>query len=148
MIDKRLSNLSIALSTVANECVEGGVPVHAVADATATGLGMFLAQHYGPAQAAALLRIQAATIERENADPGGTVEEAELAELPRRFHEFVNTLQIAGIEERHLVAAMMLAALERVARSSSAEQAVAWVRGMADHAEANPDHLSATARHT
>src|SRR5688572_2697448 len=108
--DPRIRNASEAILRLSREMVNagppgGGITPAAVANEIAFALGKFLSQHFSPTQAAAMLREQAGKVDppdRKHLTPG----EAELLELGDKAQQFINTLQIAGIEESTAVTAL------------------------------------------
>lgn len=143
--DPRISQSSQAIVKLANEMVEGGVAPLAVANEIALGLGEFLAAHFTPTQAAGMLRDQAHSIGRPDRRQMAS-DERELLELADNAQQFINTLQIAGIEERDAVTAIVNACTLRVARSRGAAGAADWLRRLADQVEIHAGAITAAAR--
>lgn len=146
MSDMRLFNMPKAIANLADECVAAGVTPANVVEAVADGLGIVLTRHYQAEQAAALLRIQAGKIEMTAPRAPMPSDERELVDLARRAHEFINTLQVAGIEELVAVTVLMNTAVERVARTRGAAGAAHWLRSLASMVDKFGDAIEVTAR--
>lgn len=99
-----------------------------------------------PLPLAAGIRIEAGKIETDCRPSGMVTEEGELIALARRCHEFVNTMQVAGLEERTVATCLLNTSVERVTRLHGAPAAAAWLRGMADMVEKNAESFERTAR--
>ncbi len=140
------SNFGIATSNVARELIAAGASPMTVADTLAAALGRILSEFVKPEPAAAMLRIQAGRIEATRPTVARDADEAEMIDLGRRCHEFVNTLQVAGIEENLAVSALINMAIERVARTGGAAGASHWLRRMADMVDKNGDAIETIAR--
>lgn len=95
---------------------------------------------------AAGLRIEASKIELANDRPRMSASDQELLDLARRAHEFINTLIIAGIDERVAVVSIGNTLVERVARSNGAAGAANWLRGLAALVDQHGDDIEATAQ--
>jgi hypothetical protein len=95
---------------------------------------------------AAGIRTEAGKIEARTAGAGMAPDEAELVQLARKAHEFINSLQIAGIEERTAVTCIANACVERVARLQGAAGAAHWLRNLAKLVDAHGDAIEETAR--
>lgn len=144
--DYSVFNLPKAIVNVANECVAGGVPADDVIESVANALGQLMPQHMDPEAAAALLRIEAGKIERTIPKPVRAPAEQELVDLARRSHEFINTMQVAGMDESTIVTTLANTAIERVARTRGADGAALWLRRMAAVVDANASAIETTAR--
>ena len=96
---------------------------------------------------AAGLRIEAGKIEVAGPRAPMKPDERELVDLARKTHEFVNSLQVAGIDETVAITVLGNTAIERVARRSGASGAEQWLRGLAAFVGANGSALEQTARH-
>src|SRR5687767_2339088 len=117
--DERIANASSAIVKLAGELVAGKIAPLAVANEIGVALGQFLSKHFTPTQAAAIMREQAAKIDppdRQRMIP----DERELLDLDDKAQQFINTLQIAGIEEPTAVTALTNACILRVARTKGA----------------------------
>ena len=134
--DPRIANASKAIVSLGDEMVAGGVSPLAVANETALGLGQFLAKHFTPTQAAGMLREQAVVIDPPNRDDMAATDR-ELLDLADHAQSYINAQQIAGIEERDAVSALVNACTLRVARQAGAAGAAAWLRGLANNTEAH-----------
>ena len=58
-------------------------------------------------------------------------QQAEVIELQRQMHEYLNTLVASGMDEATVSTAALVAASERVLMASTPTQAAAWLRGQA-----------------
>lgn len=105
-----------------------------------------LAVGVSPDALAAGLRIEAARVESRGPKPDMTTGERELIDLTRKAHEFINTLQVAGIPEQVAVTVICHVLIERIARASGASGAANWLRGLAGLVDQNGDTFEATAR--
>lgn len=146
MADMRLFNMPKAIANIADECIAAGVtPANAI-EAVADGLGLVLTRHYPAEQAAALLRLQAGKIEATAAPARPmTMDEQELLELASKAHEFINTLQVAGIAEHVAITSICNSLVERVARMRGAAGAAHWLRQLAALVDANGDAIETIA---
>jgi len=140
------SNFGLATTNIARELITAGASPMTVAEALATSLGKILSENVKPEPAAAMLRIHAGRIEATRPTQARDADEAEMMDLGRRSHEFINTMQIAGIEERAAVSAILNTAIERVARIGGAASAAHWLRRMADLVDKNGDAIETIAR--
>lgn len=95
---------------------------------------------------AAAMRIQANVVEMAGPRAPMTAGEQELADLARKAHEFINTLQVAGIEEHVAVTVIANTAIERVARTRGAAGAAHWLRALANLVDKNGDAIETTAK--
>lgn len=96
---------------------------------------------------AAALRIKAAAIEAElPRGEGMTPDERELVDLARTGHEFINTMQVAGIAEQVAVTVLGNVLVERVARVRGAAGAADWLRRLATLVDANAEAIEVTAQ--
>lgn len=141
-----VERFSTAISNIANECIAAGIDTAVLVKAVSSALRKVLANHAEPEQVAAALRIEAGKVEAMVPSIGRTPDEKELLDLVRRTHEFINSLQVAGIEERVIVTAMGHALIERVVRVSNAGGAVRWLLGLAQTVMGNADHLKTTSK--
>ncbi|MGN5375920.1 hypothetical protein [Sphingomonas hankookensis] len=106
-----------------------------------------LAAGVQPEALAAGLRIEAGKVERHVPPVSGRQpDERELTELARKAHEFINTIQIAGIEEQTAVVVISHVLVERVARTRGAAGAAHWLRGLARLVDANGDVIETTSK--
>lgn len=142
----RLFNLPQAIINVSNQCIEAGFSSGDVIAKVAMAWSKLLSEHLEAEQAAALLRIEAAKIEATAPLAGRRPCEQELIELIHRSHEFINTLQVAGFEERTIVASVTNACIERTARTAGAPGASNWLRKLAKIVDANTAAIETTAR--
>ena len=132
--NEQLQNFPAALANCMGELVDAGVAPAAVACETATGLRIFVGRHMAGDQAAALLREQAALVERP--DRSRLPESArELLELQEKASQFIRTLQLAGVSEDSAVSALHQACILAVMRTRGGPAAVAWLRSIADRTE-------------
>lgn len=106
-----------------------------------------IAAGIAPEALAAGWRNEAAKIEALGYRPSISPDEAEMLDLLKRTHEFINSLQVAGIDERIAIVTMGNALIERVARSKGAAGTVEWLQGLARNVEANAEVIEATAGH-
>jgi len=88
-----------------------------------------------PGPLAAALRMRTAEVEAKASTSTTTPNERELIDLAAKAHEFINTLQIAGIEEHVAVTALSVASVERVVRSRGGAAAATWLRSLASLVE-------------
>jgi hypothetical protein len=149
MSDPRLINMSQAVVNVSRECIAAGVAAEDVIEAVCDGLSQLLTVEYSPEQAAALLRIEAGRIEDgiiRNAQSVDTEVEREAKALVRKGHEFINAMQVAGLQEPTIVSALMLVLVERVTRTNGVAAAAGWLNRMAAMALANGDDLGKTSQ--
>lgn len=95
---------------------------------------------------AAGIRIEANKIEMAGPRSPMTAGEQELVDLARKAHEFINSLMVAGIDERVAVVTIGNTLVERVARTSGAAGAAHWLRSLAKLVDDNGDAIETTAR--
>ena len=105
-----------------------------------------LAAGVHPEALAAGLRIEAGRVEARTPKTETTMDERELIDLTRKGHEFINTLQVAGITERVAVTVLGHVLIERVARTGGAAGAAHWLRGLARLTDANGDAFETTSQ--
>lgn len=132
--DERMQNFPAALANCMGELVDAGVTPAAVACETATGLRIFVGRHMPGDQAAALLREQAALVERPDRSRLPETDR-ELIELQEKASQFIRTLQLAGVSENSAVSALHQACILAVVRTRGGPAAVAWLRAIADRTE-------------
>lgn len=118
-------NFCTAIGNVAKEMIAAGVPAY---------------------QLAAGLRIEAGKIEATQPRGGDTAGEQEIAAFHRRVHEFINTMQVAGMDEIEVVATIQNVCIERIARHRGASGAAHYLRSMAAIVEANAEAIEFTAK--
>ena len=149
MNDPRLINMAQAIANVSAECIGAGVAPEAVVSSVCDGLGKLLVAQYSPEQAAALLRMEAGKIEAtivRAKTVGADADAQEGADLMRKGHEFINALQVAGLEEPVIVSSLLLVLVERVARTNGVAGAAGWLNRMAAVALSNGDNLGRTSQ--
>lgn len=95
---------------------------------------------------AAGLRIEAGKIELAAPRAPMATDEREMVDLARKSHEFINSLMVAGIDERVAVVTIGNTLVERVARTRGAAGAAHWLRSLANLVDANGDAIEATSR--
>nr|WP_047170074.1 hypothetical protein [Sphingomonas sp. Y57] len=100
-----------------------------------------------PAALAAGLRIEAGKIEAQGRQRSMTADERELLEVAAKAHEFINTLQIAGIEERVATTCLVNTGIERMVRLHGPAKASRWLRGLADFVDRNGPAFEETGKH-
>lgn len=105
-----ITNFCGAIGNVSKELIAAGVP----ADALAAGL-----------------RIEASKVEAKGTRADMPADELEMVDVQRRGHEFINALQVAGIDERLAISALSNALIERVVRTNGAGGASTWLRNLA-----------------
>ena len=121
-----VARFTSAVATIAAELLTAGAPAEALA---------------------AALRMRAAAIEVGlPRTKGMTPNEAELVDLARTGHEFINTLQVAGIAEPVVVTVLGNVLVERVARVRGAAGAADWLRRLAALVDANAEAIEVTAQ--
>lgn len=132
--DPRMAGASRAIVKLANECAQGTVTPLAVGHEIAFGLAEFVTSHFSPGAAAALLRQYAAQVDgpdRQAIEPSAR----ELLDLTDQAQQYINSLQIAGIDESAAVSCLVNACIFRAARARGAKGAADWLRKLADHTE-------------
>lgn len=112
-----------ATGNVARELIEAGVGVEAIA---------------------AGIRMEAAKIEADAPRHPMEATERELVDLARKAHEFINTLQVAGIDERTAITCILNALIERLVRAHGPKGAADFLRRMGDFTEQHGDSLTQT----
>lgn len=135
---QQVSNLATAITNITLQCIAGGVSPEVMAETVAKALGQVLGLYAEPQQASAFFRIEAAKLEAATMPVAGApIDVAEMMELGRKVQTFIDTLQLAGIEEGVAVTAVANAVVERMARYHGAKGSAAWLRRLADVAEQN-----------
>lgn len=119
-------NLCAAISNLASELIQTGGVSH---DAMAAGL-----------------RMVAGKIELAGPREPMAMNDREMIDLARKAHEFINTLMVAGIDERIAVVTIGNILIERVVRTRGAAGAAQWLRGLAKVVDDHGGEIETTAR--
>lgn len=119
-------NLCAAISNLASELIQTGGVSH---DAMAAGL-----------------RMAAGKIELAGPREPMAMNDREMIDLARKAHEFINTLMVAGIDERIAVVTIGNTLIERVVRTRGAAGAAQWLRGLAKVVDDHGGEIETTAR--
>ncbi|MAM37510.1 MAG: hypothetical protein CL949_03175 [Erythrobacter sp.] len=121
-----IRNFCTAIANLARELIEAGGVTHS---ALAAGL-----------------RVEAGKIEVAGPRDPMSMDEREMVDLARKAHEFINSLMVAGVDERIAVVTIGNTLVERVARTRGAAGAAHWLRGLATLVDQNGDAIEETSK--